>query len=172
MKTEMKKAEILSLSSGDQENWLKTNIHDYQTKAYEGNLIGYVIYFDEQLLTEYIDYPEDYETGSLIKTVFNKIPEGREQEINSGSPLSQLEKEYLKKSVVKKLDEEGEGLLGENFTVCVLKCEDGELFVTFSGPSEGAGGVPWSFDKIFATRKDAVESVSENLDEDDYFFPI
>ena len=80
--------------------------------------------------------------------------------------------EYLKKSVVKKLDEEGEGLLGENFTVCVLKCEDGELFVTFSGPSEGAGGVPWSFDKIFATRKDAVESVSENLDEDDYFFPI
>ena len=172
MKTEMKKAEILSLSSGDQENWLKTNIHDYQTKAYEGNLIGYVIYFDEQLLTEYIDYPEDYETGSLIKTVFNKIPEGREQEINSGSPLSQLEKEYLKKSVVKKLDEEREGLLGENFTVCVLKCEDGDLFITFSGPSEGAGGVPWSFDKIFPTRDAAVESVSKNLNENEYFFPI
>jgi hypothetical protein len=65
--------------------------------------------------------------------------------MNLGSPLSQLEKEYLKKLVVNKLDEEGEGLLGENFTVCVLKCEDSELFVTFPGPSEGAGGVPWSF---------------------------
>ena len=172
MKTEMKKAEILSLSSADQANWLKTNIHDYQTKAYEGDLIGYVIYFDEQLLTEYIDCPEDYETGSLIKTVFNKMPAEREQEINSGSPLSKLEKEFLKKSVVKKLDEEGEGLLGENFTVCVLKCEDGDLFITFSGPSEGAGGVPWSFDKIFPTRDAAVESVSKNLNENEYFFPI
>ena len=172
MKTEMKKAEILSLSSADQENWLKTNIHDYQTKAYEGDLIGYVIYFDEQLLTEYIDYPEDYGTGSLIKTVFNEISAEREQEINSGTPLSNIEKECLKKAVVNKLNEEGGGLVGENFTVCVLKCDDGELFITFSGPSEGAGGVPWSFGKIFATRKDAVESVSENLDEDNYFFPI
>ena len=168
----MKKAEILSLSSADQENWLKTNIDDYQTKAYEGDLIGYVIYFHEQLLDEYIQYPEDYGTGSLIKTVFNETPAEREQEINSGSTLSKIEKEYLKKAVVNKLNEEGEGLLGENFTVCVLKCDDGELFITFSGPSEGAGGVPWSFDKIFATREAAIESVSENPDEDNYFFPI
>ena len=168
----MKTAEILSLSWGDQENWLKKNVDDYLTKPYEGDLIGYVIYFHEQLLTEYIDYPEDYETGSLIKTMFDEMPAERELEINSGSPLSQLEKEYLKKSVVKKLDEEGEGLLGENFTVCVLKCEDGDLFITFSGSSEGAGGVPWSFDKIFATRDAAVESVSKNLNENEYFFPI
>ena len=76
MKTEMKKAEILSLSSADQENWLKTNIHDYQTKAYEGNLIGYVIYFDEQLLTEYIDYPEDYETAAWLRQCSTKYHKG------------------------------------------------------------------------------------------------
>ena len=173
MKTGMKKAEILSLSSEDQENWLKKNIDDYQTKAYEGDLIGYVISFHEQLLTEYIDYPEDYETGSLIKTVFLEMPAEREQAINSGSPLSKLEKDYLKKSVVNKLNEEQEGLIGENFTVCVLKCEDGDLFITFSGPSEGAGGVPWSFDNIFATKTEAVKSVSyDRLETDDYFFPI
>ena len=168
----MNKAEILSLSWEDQENWLKKNVDDYLTKPYEGDLIGYVIYFHEQLLDEYIEYPEDYETGSLIKTVFNEMPAEREQEINSGSPLSKLEKNYLKKSVVNKLNEEGGGLVGENFTVCGVKCDDGELFVTFCGPSEGAGGVPWSFDNIFTTREAAIESVSKNLDEDDYFFPI
>ena len=74
--------------------------------------------------------------------------------------------------MVNKLNEEGGGLVGENFTVCGVKCDDGELFVTFCGPSEGAGGVPWSFDNIFTTREAAIESVSKNLDEDDYFFPI
>jgi hypothetical protein len=172
METEMKKAEILSLSSAEQLNWLENSIDDYRTKAYEGDLIGYIIYFHEQLLSEYIDYPEDYETGSLIKSVYSEMLTEREEEINSGSPLSNLEINYLKKSVVNKLDEEGEGLLGENFTVCVLKCEDGDLFITFSGPSEGAGGVPWSFDKIFTTRESAIESVIKNLDENEYFFPI
>tara|TARA_R110000737_G_scaffold314303_1_gene324043 strand:- start:63 stop:569 length:507 start_codon:yes stop_codon:yes gene_type:complete len=168
----MKKAEILSLSWEDQENWLKKNVDDYLTKPYEGDLIGYVIYFHEQLLDEYIEYPEDYETGSLIKTVFNEMPAEREQEINLGSPLSKLEKDYLKKSVVNKLNEEEGGLVGENFTVCGVKCDDGELFVTFCGPSEGAGGVDWSFDNIFTTREAATESVSKNLDKDDYFFSI
>ena len=168
----MKKAEILSLSWEKQNNWLIKNTDDFLTLAYEDDLIGYVINFHEFLLDDYIEYPEDYLTGSLIKSVFNEISTEREQAINSGTPLSNLEKKYLKEAVIEKLNEEDEGHNGVNFTVCAIKCDDGELFVTFSGISEGPGGVIWSFNTIFATREDAIKSVSENLDEDDYLFPI
>ena len=60
-----------------------------------------------------------------------------------------------------------------NFTVCNFACDDGEVFVTFSGIFEGPADVDWSFDNIFATKTEAVKSVShDRLETDDYFFPI
>ena len=42
------------------------------------DLIGYILTLDESRLEEMIDYPEDYETGSKIKSVYPKLEAVRE----------------------------------------------------------------------------------------------
>ena len=55
------------------------------------DLIGYIITLDEYTLEEMIDYPEDYETGSEIKTVYPKLEAVRENEINNGAKITDIE---------------------------------------------------------------------------------
>jgi len=98
----------------------------------------------------------------------------REEEINSGSAITEQEKEFLKKAVSEIVIEnnEGQGTAGTNFTVYPFNCEDGEVFVLFSGQTEGAGDVEWEFMSVFSTKMEAITSVSQNLDKNEYFYPI
>ena len=105
-------------------------------------------------MEDYIDCLDDYETGSIIKSYMTEMTATREEEINSGSAITEQEKEFLKKAVSKIVIEnnEGQGTAGTNFTVYPFNCEDGEVFVLFSGQTEGAGDVGWGFMNVFSTK--------------------
>ena len=125
-------------------------------------------------MEDYIDCLDDYETGSIIKSYMTEMTATREEEINSGSAITEQEKEFLKKAVSKIVIEnyESQGTAGTNFTVYPFNCEDGEVFVLFSGQTEGAGDVGWEFMNVFSTKMEAITSVSQNLDKNEYFYPI
>ena len=167
----MKKHEILSLQHSEKKDWLIRNVSDYKLKAFYGDLIGCIINVSDDHMEEYVSYPESYETGSVIKKEYPELSTIREEEINSGAPLTKQEIEILKSAIIEL--QAREAYAGVNFTVCNFACDDGEVFVTFSGIFEGPADVDWSFDNIFATKTEAVKSVShDRLETDDYFFPI
>ena len=87
----MKKHEILSLQHSEKKDWLIRNVSDYKVKAFYGDLIGYIINVSDDHMEEYVSYPESYETGSVIKKEYPELSTIREEEINSGAPLTKQE---------------------------------------------------------------------------------
>ena len=163
----MKINEILTLSHSEQKNWLSENISDFDGIPFSGEPVGYIIHCDDDRLKDHINYPEDYETGSMIKSVFSKLSTTREKEINAGAKITPEEKKYLKIAVVEELSEDE--FEGDNYTVCKIELQDGNVFVTFL-----AHLVPhpsWSFANIYETEEKAIEAI-KTLTEDEYFFPI
>lgn len=53
---------------------------------------------DEYEIEEYIDDPEGCETGSIIKSYMTEMTVTREEEINSGSAITEQEKEFLQET--------------------------------------------------------------------------
>ena len=167
----MKAADIISLKRSDKLTWLQRNHPEHIEQADDGELFGYIISLTENHWKDYIDYPEDYETGSLIKKVFTEMSSERVNNVNSGAAITKQEKGYLKKAVLKQLSEDSAE--GENFLGCEFACDDGEVFVSFSSIHNGYPDISrWSFHNIYATREDAIKSVKQNLNENEYFFPM
>ena len=59
--------------------------------------------FDEYEYEEMIKNPSFDETGSIIKSVYSELDSAREDEINNGAKISDLELEYLKKGLIERL---------------------------------------------------------------------
>jgi hypothetical protein len=148
-------SELKKLDQLDQEKWLNENIADFDQVPFNGELVGYIIQCDDNRLDEYLNYPEDYETGSMIKSVFSELTSSRENEINEGSTITIDEKKYLREAVLEELS--NDEFEGENYTVCAVELGDSQLFLTFSGklipyPS-------WSYDDIYETKEQAVAAI-------------
>ena len=159
--------ELLSLSNDEQETWLKQNMTGFPNSDHE-ELIGFIIHCDDYRLKDYIDYPSSYETGSMIKEIFEEISSKREDEINAGAIITEQEKKYLKEAVLDKLcEDEAEGT---SYKYCPIVCNDGEVFVTFYSEFQG-NAVTWSFDDVHASKKDAVSAI-KTVSKDEYFFTI
>ena len=163
----MKVNEILNLSRSEQKNWLSENIPDFDIIPFSGEPVGYIIHCNDDRLTDYIKYPEDYETGSMIKSVFSKLSTTREKEINAGAKITSEEKKYLKTAVAEELSKDE--FEGDNYTVCTIELQDANVFVTFL--AHLVPHVSWSFANICETEKKAVEAI-KTLTEDECFFPI
>ncbi len=165
----MKAEELVALHLDKKFKWLETSCPDYLQEADSSELLGYIICLKEEDWKDPIKYSEDYETGSLIKTTFLDMSSQRETEINNGSPVSEMETEYLKRAVLKQLSEDEDA--GINFTVCRFLCDGKGVFVTFSGILEGSGGGSWSFHNIHLTEEEAILSIIKGLNDNEYFIP-
>lgn len=166
-KSIMKFSELNKLNKLDQETWLSENIADFDQVPFNGELIGYIIYCDDNRLEEYINYPEDHETGSMIKSVFGELSPAREQEINEGAKITIDEKKYLKEAVVEELS--NDEFEGDSYTVCAIEFGKSQIFVTFSG--ELIPHPSWTFANIYETKAKAIKAI-KTLSPDEYFFRI
>ena len=133
------------------------------------DLIGYILTLDESILEEMIDYPEDYETGSEIKSVYPKLDAARENEINNGAKITDNELIYLKEFILEKQGEDG--FEGTNYMTLNISCTDGIVLAVFYGQSAG-NYVDWSFLNLYQSRDDLIKSIKSNLDDDERFHRI
>ena len=133
------------------------------------DLIGYILTLDESILEEMIDYPEDYETGSKIKSVYPKLDAARENEINNGAKITDNELIYLKEFILEKQGEDG--FEGTNYMTLNISCTDGIVLAVFYGQSAG-NYVDWSFLNLYQSRDDLIKSIKSNLDDDERFHRI
>ena len=164
----MKFSELVKFNKLDREQWLRENVADFDQLPFEGELIGYIIHCDNNHLEEYIKFPEDYETGSMIKSVFSELSLSREQEINEGAKITLDEKKYLKEAVVEKLS--NDEFEGDTYTVCAIELDrKTQIFVTFCG--QLTPHPSWTFDNIYETEEHAINAI-KTLSADEYFFPI
>ena len=160
-------SELKKLDQLDQEQWLHENIADFDQVPFDGELVGYVIQCDDNRLDEYINYPEDFETGSMIKSVFDELSSSREHEINEGAKITIDEKKYLREAVLEELS--NDEFEGETYTVCAVELGESQIFLTFSGklipyPS-------WTFDNIYETKKQAVAAI-KTLSKNERFYRL
>ena len=166
-KSGMKFSELNKLNTLDQEKWLNENIADFDQVPYDGEVIGYIIHCDDNRLEEYINYQDDHETGSMIKSVFSELPSAREQEINEGANITIDEKKYLKEAVVEQLS--NDEFEGDNYTVCAIELDKSQIFLTFSAKLNPYPS--WTFANIYETQEQAINAI-KTLSPDEYFFPI
>jgi hypothetical protein len=170
----MKSNKLLSLPFMEQENWLQNNVTDFDHGGYLGNVVGYIDFIDAEYEIEpYINDPEGYKTGGIIKPFLTEMTSDREEAINLGSPITDKEKEILKNAVMKIVikDPERELLDETTFSGFPFSCEDGEVFVLFSGQRLGIGNYSWEFHSIYNSEEEAIKGVSQDLDENEYFVP-
>ena len=133
------------------------------------DLIGYIMPFDEYEYEEMIKNPSFDETGSIIKSVYSELDSAREDEINNGAKISDLELEYLKKGLIEPYDD---GLHGLNFMTLNINCDDGVVLAAFCGHREDIGVIGWGFFGLYESRDNLVESLKSNLDSNESYFDI
>lgn len=160
-------SELKKLDQLDQEKWLSENIADFDQVPFNGELVGYIIQCDDDHLDEYINYPEDYETGSIIKSVFSELSTSREHEINEGATITIDEKKHLREAILEEIS--NDEFEGDTYTVCAIELGKSQIFLTFSGklipyPS-------WTFDNIYETKKQAITAI-KTLSPNESFYRI
>lgn len=159
--------ELISLKPSEQERWLRERISDFDQLPFDGEPVGYIIHCDDERLNDYINYPEDYETGSLIKSAYSQLSSERENEINSGSKITSIEKKHLKSAVLEILsNDEFEGL---TYTISGVDIEEHKVFATFS--CQFIPHPDYTFVRLHETEKEAIDTI-KTLSNDEYFFPM
>lgn len=159
--------ELISLEQSKQEDWLRERVSEFDQIPFGGEPVGYIIHCDDERLNDYTKYPEDYETGSLIKSAFSQLSSERENEINSGSKITSIEKKYLKVAVLEILsNDEFEGL---SYTISNVEVEGKKVFATFS--CQFVPHPDYTFVGLHETKKEAIDTI-KSLSEDEYFFAM
>ena len=158
---------LLNLSKSEQENWLIETHGTLHEIASDGEHYCFKVHCGDSEISEYLGSPEDHETGRLLQESELSISTERAELIESGSPVTEEEKNVLKKLVADILSEDA--IEGVNYTFRPIKVFDEEIVVTFSSIIAGAGGPEYSFHDIHRTREDALNSV-KTLSKDEFFF--
>lgn len=162
----MKKSELLALNLDKQVSWLKKNLPDFLEMAHGADDIGEVIPFIDSDLDDYINYPESYDTGLMIKGIDEKMSDKRAEEINLGAPLTKSERDCLEESHIDNIFEGSEG----GVLVCTgykIPCENEEVYVAFEGYLAGQASYQPSLVGIFPSQEDAINHFSKNK----YYYP-
>ena len=78
------RSEFMRLTLNDQGSWIENNVSEYGIKLYGDNYLGCSYEIDEDILQEYLDDREDYDTSGLIVGQIPDISEDRIDEIYEG----------------------------------------------------------------------------------------
>jgi hypothetical protein len=121
-------------------------------RAYEQPL-GFFIVFDDSRLQDVLAHPDAYDLGWLLQDRLS-ISDQRAEAINGGAALSGAELDALKAELMDRQLQSDEGISCAGFAVSAG--EGGTVFVAFTGPSEGQGGIRYEFAALFKSRDHAV----------------
>ena len=100
------RSEFLRLDLNNQASWIENNIPEYDYNLYGDNYLGCSYEIDEDILQEYLDDREDYDTSGLIAEQMPDISKDRIDEIYEGAELTDEELECLKSGIANS-DESG-----------------------------------------------------------------
>ena len=150
------KVEFLKLSVNDQQSWIEANIHEYEVKLHGDNYLGCSYDLDEDKLDEYLEYRDDYGVSGLIEEQLPSLSEERAFEIDDGVELTSEELEALRTAMAEN-DFDG----WDTHSGFYFKVRFGALYALFAGQDMGQGGSEFELEKVFKSKKLAVEYVSK-----------
>ena len=150
------RSEFLRLTLNNQTKWIERNIPEYEYNLYGENYLGCSYEIDEDILEEYLDEREDYDTSGLIAKQMPEISEDRIDEIYEGADLSDEELESLKSGIADS-DESGWDLHSGQY----IKTRFGALYALYTGEDMGQGGANFELERVFANKKLALKYVSK-----------
>ena len=148
--------ELISSTYQNQAKWLGKNYSDHLLNAHNGGELGTLITGLEEQMANYIDFQYTDELGELIYGYSEETPLLRAKQINTGTPLTEGEKEVLRAHVIE------EELINFGGTHMVNPCTYVEiafgktnLFSVYYGLIEGQGGYNPAFVSIFESLEAA-----------------
>ena len=148
--------ELISSSYEKQGKWLDANYPDHVLNAHNDSELGTLITGLEEQMASYIDFQYTDELGELIYGYSEETPLLRAKQINTGTPLTEGEKEVLRAHVIE------EELINFGGTHMVNPCTYVEiafgktnLFSVYYGLIEGQGGYNPAFVGIFESLEAA-----------------
>ena len=148
--------ELISSTYQNQAKWLGKNYSDHLLNAHNGGELGTLITGLEEQMANYIDFQYTDELGELIYGYSEETPLLRAKQINTGTPLTEGEKEVLRAHVIE------EELINFGGTHMVNPCTYVEiafgktnLFSVYYGLIEGQGGYNPAFVGIFESLETA-----------------
>jgi len=148
--------ELISSTYQNQAKWLGKNYSDHLLNAHNGGELGTLITGLEEQMANYIDFQYTDELGELIYGYSEETPLLRAKQINTGTPLTEGEKEVLRAHVIE------EELINFGGTHMVNPCTYVEiafgktnLFSVYYGLIEGQGGYNPAFVGIFESLEAA-----------------
>ena len=150
------KAEFLKLYVEDQQSWIEANVPEYAVKLYGDNYLGCSYDFDEDKLDEYLEYRHDYGVARLIEEQLPSLSEERAFAIDDGAELTSEELEALRTAMAEN-DFDG----WDTHSGFYFKVRFGALYALFAGQDMGQGGSEFELEKVFKSKKLAVEYVSK-----------
>ena len=150
------RSEFLRLSLNNQALWIENNSPEYEINLYGDNYLGCSYEIDEDILQEYLDDRENYDTSGLITGQMPDISEDRIDEIYEGAELTDEELESLKSGIAKS-DESGWKLHSGQY----IKTRFGALYALYAGEDMGQGGASFELEHVFANKKLAVKYISK-----------
>lgn len=150
------RSEFLRLTLNDQASWIENNVPEYGIKLYGDNYLGCSYEIDEDILQEYLDDRENYDTSGLIAGQIPDISEDRIDEIYEGAELTDEELESLKSSIAE-TDEGGWRIHSGQY----IKLRFGALYALYAGEDMGQGGASFELERVFANKRLALEYVSK-----------
>ena len=148
--------EFLSWDLDDQEEWIAENIPDFKERLFSDGYLGCSYPIEKIDLQEYRDYAEDYGTADLIARQGTPMSDQRVDEIDAGEELTDEEIESLFAAIS---EDDIDGWTSHHgFPV---KLKGGSIFVYFFGYSMGQGGMEFTYSGVFSSRKELIESLSD-----------
>ena len=158
--------ELISSTYQNQAKWLGKNYSDHLLNAHNGGELGTLITGLEEQMANYIDFQYTDELGELIYGYSEETPLLRAKQINTGTPLTEGEKEVLRAHVIE------EELINFGGTHMVNPCTYVEiafgktnLFSVYYGLIEGQGGYNPAFVSIF----ESLEAAKKELEGHGHF---
>ena len=125
-------------------------------KLYGDNYLGCSYDLDEDKLDEYLEYRDNYGVSGLIEEQLPSLSEERAFEIDDGAELTSVELEALRTSMAEN-DFDG----WDTHSGFYFKVRFGALYALFVGQDIGQGGSSFELERVFKTKRLAVEYVSE-----------
>ena len=150
------RSEFLRLTLNNQAAWIENNVSEYEYNLYGDNYLGCSYEIDEDILQEYLDEREDYDTSGLIARQMPDISEDRIDEIYGGAELTDEELESLKSGIANS-DESGWNLHSGQY----IKTRFGVLYAIYTGDDMGQGGASFELEHVFANKKLALKYISK-----------
>ena len=150
------KSEFLRLTLNNQASWIENNVPEYESNLYGDNYLGCSYEIDEDILQEYLDDREDYDTSGLIAEQMPDISKDRIDEIYEGAELTDEELECLKSGIANS-DESGWKLHSGQY----IKARFGAFYALYAGEDMGQGGASFELEHVFRNKNLALRYVSK-----------